>query len=58
MKLKVTVPATSANLGPGFDSLGMALAHYDVYDLRLFHPVSRFRFQVRGQTQPLKMKPI
>lgn len=33
MKLKVTVPATSANLGPGFDSLGMALSHYDEYSL-------------------------
>jgi homoserine kinase len=27
------VPATSANLGPGFDSLGMALAFYDEYEL-------------------------
>lgn len=26
----VRVPATSANLGPGFDTLGLALAHYDV----------------------------
>src|ERR1700748_3845796 len=25
----VRVPATSANLGPGFDSLGLALARYD-----------------------------
>ncbi|PRY01776.1 homoserine kinase [Allonocardiopsis opalescens] len=25
----VRVPATSANLGPGFDALGLALAHYD-----------------------------
>ena len=33
MRLTVTVPATSANLGPGFDSLGMALAHYDQYTL-------------------------
>jgi homoserine kinase len=32
-KLKVTVPATSANLGPGFDSLGMALAFYDEYEV-------------------------
>lgn len=31
--LRVTVPATSANLGPGFDSLGMALAFYDEYEL-------------------------
>lgn len=28
--VQVTVPATSANLGPGFDSLGMALALRDV----------------------------
>jgi len=25
----VKVPATSANLGPGFDTLGLALSHYD-----------------------------
>jgi len=28
-KVKVHVPATSANLGPGFDTLGMALSFYD-----------------------------
>ena len=28
----VRVPATSANLGPGFDSLGLALGLYDVVD--------------------------
>ena len=27
--IKVTVPATSANLGPGFDSLGIALNLYN-----------------------------
>lgn len=27
--VRVRVPATSANLGPGFDALGLALAHYD-----------------------------
>ncbi|HRD59686.1 MAG TPA: homoserine kinase, partial [Nocardioides sp.] len=27
--MKVTVPATSANLGPGFDSLGLALGLRD-----------------------------
>ncbi len=27
--VRVKVPATSANLGPGFDTLGLALAHYD-----------------------------
>lgn len=30
---KVRVPATSANLGPGFDTLGLALAHYDEYQV-------------------------
>ncbi len=28
-KVTVRVPATSANLGPGFDTLGMALSYYD-----------------------------
>ena len=28
--IKVRVPATSANLGPGFDSLGIALNIYAV----------------------------
>ena len=29
----VKVPATSANLGPGFDTLGLALARYDELDV-------------------------
>ena len=29
-RVRVTVPATSANLGPGFDTLGLALGRYDV----------------------------
>ncbi len=29
----VQVPATTANLGPGFDTLGLALAHYDRLDV-------------------------
>lgn len=31
---RVRVPATSANLGPGFDALGLALALYDDLDVR------------------------
>ncbi|HET6500034.1 MAG TPA: homoserine kinase [Amycolatopsis sp.] len=31
--LKVTVPASTANLGPGFDALGLALGRYDVVEL-------------------------
>src|SRR3712207_693705 len=30
--IKVTVPATTANLGPGYDCLGMAIARYSVFE--------------------------
>lgn len=33
--VRVTVPASTANLGPGFDALGMALALHDVVEVRL-----------------------
>jgi homoserine kinase len=33
--VRVRVPATSANLGPGFDTLGLALGLYDELDLEL-----------------------
>ncbi|MGW4473510.1 homoserine kinase [Nonomuraea sp. NPDC004354] len=36
----VRVPATSANLGPGFDSLGLALSLYDEIEASLFTPPS------------------
>jgi len=34
-RVHVTVPATSANLGPGFDSLGLALGLYNEVHVRL-----------------------
>lgn len=37
ISVEVTVPATTANLGPGFDCVGAALAHYN-----------RFRFSLRS----------
>ena len=30
--VKVTVPATTANIGPGFDTLGLALNMYNIYE--------------------------
>jgi homoserine kinase len=33
--VRVTVPASTANLGPGFDALGMALALHDVVELEV-----------------------
>ena len=32
---RVRAPATSANLGPGFDALGLALALYDESEARI-----------------------
>lgn len=32
--IKVRVPATSANMGPGFDSLGVAVERYNVYEFK------------------------
>ncbi|MGW0227278.1 homoserine kinase [Actinopolymorpha singaporensis] len=34
-RVRVRVPATSANLGPGFDALGLALGLYDEVEVRL-----------------------
>lgn len=35
MKFTVTVPASTANLGPGFDTFGMALALHDVVEVEV-----------------------
>jgi homoserine kinase len=43
----VRVPATSANLGPGFDALGLALARYD--DVTATVSASGFRVTVTGE---------
>ena len=32
MKIRIKTPATSANLGPGFDFLGVALKLYNIYE--------------------------
>lgn len=48
MKFTVRVPATSANMGPGFDCLGIA---WDIY--------ADFRFHSRGRADlPIKKLPI
>jgi len=35
MIVKVKVPATTANIGPGFDCLGLALNLYNTVEVRL-----------------------
>jgi homoserine kinase len=46
MNILVKVPATTANLGPGFDSLGLAL---DLWNENVFTPAEDFAFEVSGE---------
>jgi homoserine kinase len=46
MRTTVRVPASSANLGPGFDALGLALS---VYLTCRFQPSETLRIRVRGR---------
>ena len=45
--VRVRVPASTANLGPGFDALGLALARYDEVEVAL--APSGLRVEVRGE---------
>ena len=46
MKILVKVPATSANLGPGFDALGLAL---DLWNETEFAPADKFSLHIEGE---------
>ncbi len=46
MKLTIKVPATSANLGPGFDSLGLAL---DLWNESTFELADDFTVYIEGE---------
>lgn len=48
-KVTVTVPASSANLGPGFDTLGMALSLYDTVEVEVI--ASGLQVEVFGEGQ-------
>lgn len=50
MRITVNVPATTANLGPGFDCLGLAL---DVWNTIQVQPSRQTRVQLRGETEGL-----
>lgn len=43
---RVRVPASSANLGPGYDAFGLALALYDIFDAEL---ADEWFLDVRGE---------
>lgn len=44
--VRVRVPATSANLGPGFDCLGLALCLYNELEVQ---PAERFEIRLEGE---------
>jgi homoserine kinase len=48
--VKVRVPATSANLGPGFDTLGIALSYYDDLEVTAISP-GKISVEVNGEGQ-------
>lgn len=53
LRFSVQVPATTANLGPGFDCMGMALDLFNTFHLELGYP---FRVKVTGESANLLPK--
>jgi homoserine kinase len=47
--IKVRAPATSANLGAGFDTIGMALSLYNIVTVRRILPRGEFVSEVTGE---------
>ncbi len=47
--VRVSVPATSANLGPGFDALGLALDLRDELEARVLAPGETSRVEIEGE---------
>jgi len=47
--IKIWVPATSANLGAGFDTLGMALSLYNIVTIKQILPTGEFVSEVTGE---------
>ena len=46
MNITINVPATSANLGPGFDTFGLAL---DLWNETVVTPAREFTVSVKGE---------
>jgi homoserine kinase len=46
MNITIKVPATSANLGPGFDALGLAL---DLWNETIVRPAKEFSVKINGE---------
>lgn len=48
-KIMVRVPATSANLGAGFDALGVALSVYNIYEILECRAPGEYELNVMGE---------
>ena len=46
--IRVQVPATSANCGPGFDCLGLALNLYNIFEFSPDKNATSFRYTFHG----------
>ncbi len=53
--MKIKVPATTANLGPGFDCLGVALSLYNEFEINV---VQNARYKVRIETEGVDVDEI
>lgn len=48
-RVRVRVPASTANLGPGFDCLGLALSLYNTVDLTPLNSDEPFQIEIEGE---------
>ncbi|MCL2144496.1 MAG: homoserine kinase [Endomicrobia bacterium] len=49
MKIKIRVPATTANLGPGFDVFGAALSLYNEFEAEYVPNAKKTKFWLKGE---------
>lgn len=48
-RVRVRVPASTANLGPGFDCLGLALSLYNTIEMSLLKPGEGLQIEIEGE---------
>jgi homoserine kinase len=48
-RVRVRVPASTANLGPGFDCLGLALGLYNTVEMSLLQPGQGWHIEIDGE---------
>ncbi len=47
--IRLKVPATTANLGSGFDTLGMALSLYNIFTIKEILPEGEYKCEIYGE---------